>query len=508
MKRIISFSLSFLLVLSLFTGCAKIDDPNKPKVKRTDVVIGDLKDASTLDPHKTADEYSSKFFNHIYNSLMKQGNDLTLEPSLAEKWEYKSDTEIIFYLKKGVKFHNGEELKSSDVKFSIERMMNEVSIRSNFSSIASVDTIDDYTVRVMTSEPSPQLMWNLAGTSASIVSQKAVEELGADFGKNPVGTGPMKLKEWRKNNYIVLSRNENYWDGLPAATSLTFKVIPESTMRMVSLRSKSIDISLATVPTDIGGIKNKSYLKTEGYLSHSMVYMAMNNQKPPFDNLLVRQALSHAIDKESIVTMVLEGEGIPLNSVLTSSFQVDNSVNYYPYDIEKAKSLLSEAGFPNGFDTKIYVAGDLDSKAAQVIQADFLKINVNLDITLVELSTVLDYANRGEYELCILKNGAYGNPLTSMANLFRSDASASEGNKSFYKNTKVDVLLKSAKTDMNEQSRNEAYSAAAKIIMEDAPIVPLYLQNRIIGLRSGVDGYTINQNGRHDFYNAFIMETN
>lgn len=521
MKKAICLSLALLTVLSLFAGCAKSNVTEttakgesaqattaKTEEKiRTDIIIGDSTDAKTMDPHDANDGYSARVFNNIYDALMKQTADLKVEPALAESWEYKSDTEIVFHIRKGVKFHNGDELKASDVKFSIDRMVASPKVKTYFAKITEVSVIDDYTVSVKTSEPYAPLMFNLAGTYGSIVCERAVKEAGDKYNQNPIGTGPMKLKEWAANDHITLVRNDDYWRGKPKATSITIKVIPEDSSRTIALQSGDVDFLQATPSVDVKRITEDSKLKAESFLSQSTVYLGFNCEKAPFNNVKVRQALNHAIDKDSIVAVVLEGKGQVINTVLAPDMPgANNEINYYKYDMEKAKALLTEAGFPNGFKANLVASGDANNKAAQLIQANYAQLGVTVDISIMEFGALLDYLNLGEQDMYILSYGAAGNPDSTMTNVYYSKASSSTGNRSFYKNEEVDKLTDSARVEMDWDKREPIYKSIQELIMKDAPVAPLYVQQSYYGMNKNMEGYVISKNAKHDFYNAYIVE--
>ena len=508
MKKYISLILALVMSLSLLSGCATQGtvDP-EDMVKRTDITVGEEWDAVSLDPHVINDEISIRAAAHIYESLVKQDENLEIVPSLAETWENKSDTEIIFHLKKGIKFHNGEEMKASDVKFSLERAMAQPIVMGSFHAIDSVEAVDDYTVSVKLNQPYAEIMDVLSGVSASIVSEKAVSEYGDEFGVNPVGTGAMKLKEWMQNDYIVLEAFEEYHGGKPLTTTISIKIIPEGTMRNVQLKAGHIDFSYMVQPTDVDAVLANKKLKTESELMTDVVYVSINTEKEPFDNLKVRQALSHAADKESIKTVVLEENGAVAHTMLPSDNKdAVNDFVPYPYDIEKAKALLAEAGYPDGFKANMYVHGDSHNKAATVLQSDFSAIGVELEVNLIEKATILDQANNGKADMVILSHGVPGNTDATLYNLFHSSVTPGAGNKSRYKNAEVDKLLEAARAEYDDDARSEIYKEAQRIIMADAPVIPLYTQEKYYGMTKFFEGYKIYKNGRHDLSNAYVLE--
>ena len=507
MKKTISLFLALCMCFTLLTGCAsKGEIAREDMIKRTDITVGEEWDAVSLDPHLVNDEISVRTVAHIYESLVKQDKDLNIVPSLAESWENKSATEILFNLRQGVKFHNGEEMKASDVKFSLERAMSQPMVMGALWALEGVEIVDDYTVIVKLKQPYAEMMTALSGTGASIISEKAANEKGDKFGVNPVGTGALKLQKWQQNDYIVLEGFADYWGGAPLTTTLSIKIIPEGTMRNVSLKAGHVDFSYMVQPTDVEAVLSNKKLKAESMLMTDVVYVAINNEKAPFDNLKVRQALSYAADKESICTVVLENHGVPANTMLPSDFKDANTeINYYPYDIEKAKALLAEAGYPDGFKAKMYVAGDNHNRAATVLQSDFANIGVELEVNLIEKATVLDQINSGA-DMAILSHGTAGNADSTLYTMFHSSITPSAGNKSRYANAEVDALLEAARGEADDAKRSQLYKEAQKLIMADAPVIPLYTQEKYYGMNDFFEGYVIYKNGRHDLSNAYVHE--
>lgn len=520
-KRFISLLMAALMVMSLMAGCKKTEEPSgnnpsgnqgteKPaenKKEKTDIIVADSADLKTLDPHNANDGYSARVFNHIYDALLKQGPNLEILPGLAESYENKSETEIIFNLHKGVKFHNGDELKASDVKFSIDRMVASPSVQSYFAAIESTTVIDDYTVSVKTKGPSSPLLFNLAGTYGSIVSEKAITEAGDKYNENPIGTGPMKFKEWKPNDHITLVRNDDYWKGKPKATSLTIKVIPEASMRSIALENGEIDFIQTISPIDMPRVEGNDKLKSESYLSQSVNWLSFNTAKAPLDNVKVRQALSYAIDKETMIDVVLEGRGQAVNSMLAPDMPgADNQLNLYPYDTEKAKAEMTAAGFPDGMALKLVGSGDASNKAAQMIQADFAKVNVTLDIEMMEFGALLDYLKGADHELHILSYGAAGNPDSTMSNVFHSQSSAGSGNRANYKNPAADKLIEEARAEMDLTKRNAIYKELQALIMADAPVVPLFTETKYYAMSKNLEGVVICMNAKNEFQNATVVE--
>jgi peptide/nickel transport system substrate-binding protein len=381
------------------------------------------------------------------NQLLRLDNDMKLVPSLAESYEYLSGTELQFKLKKAVKFHNGEEMKASDVKFSIQRAMASPKVKAFAASITDVKVVDDYTVVIVTEKPYAPLLANLCHTALSIVSEKAVTEMGASFKDHPVGTGPFKFSEWVSGDKIVLVKHKDYFDGDVAANSLTFRTIPEGSSRTIALETGEVDMVYPVDPVDAGRVKDSKNLTLVETLSPKIEYVSMNQKYKPFSNVKVRQAVNYAVNRRAIFDVVAEGTGKITDSVMSAKIiGYNENVKSYEYNPGKAKELLAEAGYPDGFDVVISISGDMRNRNAQLIQADLTAVGIKATIENLEWATFLDKVNKGDYQIFNMSyNNTTGDPDTSLYQLFCSTVPSASGNRSFYKNTKIDELLLSGR---------------------------------------------------------------
>ena len=274
-----------------------------------------------------------------------------------------------------------------------------------------------------------------------------------------------------------------------------------------SLQSGDVDFLQATPSVDVKRIKEDPKLKTETFLSQSAAYLGFNCKKAPFDNALVRQALNYAVDKDAIIDVVLEGRGQTINTVLAPDMPgANNEINYYPYNVETAKAKLAEAGFPNGFKSSVVASGDANNRAAQLIQSDFAQVGVEMEINIMEFGAMLDHLNLGQHDMYILSYGAAGNPDSTMSNVYYGKSGIASGNRSQYANDKVDELTDKARKEMEWEKRDPIYKEIQEIIMTDAPIIPLYVQENYYGMNKNMEGYTISKNAKHDYYNAYVIE--
>lgn len=511
-RKMISFALATALAVSMLAGCskggttpsggeAKTEQPvndnsaevgKSEKEGKKDIIIAKEADATTLDPQAGWDGNSLSVMRQMYNSLLKLDENLTPVPDLAESYEYLSDTEVQFKLKKGVKFHNGEEMKAADVKFSIERAMNSAKVKSFTANIKEIRTVDDYTVVIETEVPYAPLLYNLCHTACSVVPKDEAEAAGDDFSKSPVGTGPFKFVEWVSGDKIVLEKNSSYFASEVLPETLTFRIIPEGTSRTISLETGEVDMVLEVDPVDADRVEQGTDIKLAETLSPKIEYISMNQQTGPFSDKLVRQAVNYAIDRDAIFEVIAGSRGQVTNSVMNCKIAgYKEDVKAYEYNPEKAKELLAQAGYGSGFDTVISISGDMRNRTAQIVQAYLSEVGINATIENLEWATFLEKVNRGEYEIFNMSyNNTTGDPDTSLYMLFNSQVPASSGNRSYTNIPKVDELLEAGRTEIDKDKRMEIYGQIQDILAEEAVWVPLYSIAGLFGMRSDLKGFT------------------
>lgn len=280
MRRKIYLVLATLLSLFLFVSCGGSKEETAAKEKDT-IIIANGADAKSLDPHATNDAPTSRVTVQIYDRLVEQDDNMDIVPSLAESWEQPDGKTTIFHLRKGVKFHNGEEVKASDVKFSLDRMKASPQVSHIIGTVDNIEVVDDYTVKITTSEPFGALLNHLTHPTAAILNEKAVKELGDSYGQNPVGTGPYKFVSWQSGDKIVLEANPDYFLGATPIKNAIFRPVTEASNRTIGIETGEIDIAF-----DIEGL-DREKLKTDDsivYLeepSFGIDYIGFNTRKAP-----------------------------------------------------------------------------------------------------------------------------------------------------------------------------------------------------------------------------------
>lgn len=469
---------------------------DEQEIGRDTIVAAVSSDIKSMDPASGVDSPSATLNKHIYNGLVKIDQENQVQGDLAESFEMMDDVTYRFKLREGVKFHNGEELKASDVKFTLERCKTMPKAMSNASAIDHVSVEGDYDLTIHLSRPYPSLLYILNDTSMKILSEKTVTDAGENYGENPVGTGPFMYQEWVPNDHWTLKRFDDYFEGPAVASTITAKIIPEGSARCIALETGEVDLILAVDPVDAGNVESNPELILESWPAASVEYLAFNTQKELLNDVRVRQAISYAINRQEFVDTIIEGRGEVATSVMAKTLPGWNEdVQPYPQDIEKAKELLAEAGYGDGIAVNIYVSGDVRSRTAQVVQAQLKEIGVDVDINVYEWGAFQDAINAGEHDMLILGwTNTTCDPEYSITPLFHSKNCGASGNRAFLKNEKLDGMIDAASSETDEAKRLQGYKDIQTYLNELCPWVPLYYKHNMVGRRKALQGFEFNRN--------------
>lgn len=499
MKKSIKLLFISILAISMFlVGCSNSSTSGKDGdsgSKKDTLVYGRGGDSTSLDPITSTEGETFKVTQNVFETLITYGKqDTTLHPGLAEKWDVSSDgLTYTFHLRHGVKFHDGTDFNAEAVVFNFDRWMNGDEEKFPYYTmfggfkgdeghvIKEVKAVDEHTVEFVLTRPQAPFLKNLAMSPFGIASPAAVKKYGDKFRENPVGTGPFKFVEWKQNDKITLEKNPDYWEkGLPKLNKIIFRVIPENTARLNALSNGEIDVMDGLNNSDEATVKNNDKLQVIKRPSMNVGYLGFTVNRKPFDNKLVRQALNYAIDKKAIINSFYGGQAqAAVNPMPPSIEGYDDSIKAYPYDLEKAKKLLAEAGYPDGFEMDLWampVARPYmpeGMKVAEVIQESFSKIGVKAKIQSVDWATYLEQAGKGEFDAYMLGwTGDNGDADNFLYTLLDKDSIGSN-NYSYYSNDQLHDILIKAQTESDQPKRNELYKQAQAIIHDDAPWVPL-----------------------------------
>ncbi|AMO55763.1 diguanylate phosphodiesterase [Endozoicomonas montiporae] len=467
---------------------------------RDTVVVAQRSDAKTLDPHATNDQPSSRVAVQIYSQLVETDSNMEIVPGLAESWEQVDDKTLKLHLRKGVKFHNGEELKASDVKFTLDRMIASPTVAHIVGAIESVSVIDEYTVTVKTSEPFGPLLYHLSHTAASILNEKAVTEAGDSYGQNPIGTGPYEFVSWSVGDSVTLKAFDDYYGGKQEVPNAIFRNISEGTNRAIALETGEVDIAYDIEPIDKDTIHNHKQLKLIEGESLSITYFGFNVNRAPYDNVKVRQAMAYAMNTQDIIDAVVMGGGLPTNSPISSRvFGHNPEAKQYEQNYDKARQLLKEAGYENGFETTLWVSDNpVRIQIAQVIQAQLREVGIHMAIDVVEWGAFLDGTSRGDHEtfmmgwVTVTGDADYG-----LYALFNSATHGGAGNRSFYSNDDIDSMLQAARVSSDMAERSKLYGDIQLTLQEELPTISIFNEFQNAGMQSNVKGFELAPPGHH-----------
>ena len=476
MKAPCSFAVA-ALAASTFVFDAPASAQNAPG--RDTIVVAQGADAYTMDPAKHSAFPTANILFHLYDALIAQDDSGKFVPALAESWSNPDPLTWQFKLRQGVKFHNGEDFDANAVKFSFDRALDpnfKAPYFSRISVIKSVTVVDKYTVAFKTEKPYPTMLFALyeAAFPALIVPPKFVTENGPDaLAHRAIGTGPYKFVEWVKDDRVVLEANPDYWGGAPKIKRIVWRPIPEARTRIAELRTGGIDVAGDIPPEELGGL-NSGRTKVLSAPSDFIFFIAFDTlSQTPLQDKRVRQALNHAVDVDAILKSLLAGQGQRIAVTLPrNAFGYDDSLQPYPYDPAKAKQLLAEAGYPNGFKIPLtsrqgrYIK---DKEITQAIGGFLERVGVQVEYKYLEPGVWAQVSERHAREGLIYPGWSGLDP-----DLVWYPILSTGQYQSYYTNKELDALLEKGRTTVDAKERLDAYRAAAKIIKEDAPHIPLF----------------------------------
>jgi len=455
----------------------------------------------TLAPGKSVASIVNTIRAAIYETLVDRDLEGNFVPGLATSWEVSEDgTEWTFHLRRDVKFHSGKMLSAEDVKATFDRLLNPsyaLPLSKIFRVIKSVQIIDDYTVKFVTEKPVADMLARMAYAHAEIIGKEAVEKYGADLDWVEDGTGPYKLESYVPEESVTLVRFNDYWGGKPYLDKIVFKVVREDATRVAMLETGQADVVVNVPAADVPRLQANPNIEIHIEPSSRVAHIGLNCQKPPFNDVRVRQALNYAIDREAIIKGILKGVGKPAYSIVSPIVWGYYKVEKYYYDPQKAKKLLAAAGYPNGFKATLWTPQGryfMDKETAVAVQAQLREVGVDVDVRVIDWATYLSLLrkpleeSRTEMYLLGWESGT-GDIAYILDLVFDSAAWPPESwNTMFYKDTAVDVLIDAGKVTTDLKDRHEIYKGLQKLVVDDAPWIFLYVYQMVTGMRSNVHG--------------------
>jgi peptide/nickel transport system substrate-binding protein len=507
MRRRRIWSGAALALLVVLTAGA----PSVPAQSASTLVVGLVAEPVALDPAQVTDLNSNRVGRRVVEALVAFADESTqIVPGLAESWTISKDgLTYTFKLRKGIAFHDGTPFNAQAVKFSIERQINPEHPANklgkypfavyNFGNVKAVEVMDDSTVRFVLKEPRASFLAIMTSGAASIVSPTAAMKSGQDYAVSPVGTGPFKFASWDRGQRVVLEKNPSYWRYPVKVDRVIFRPVTEDQARLTELLTGGLDLIVGTPPDFVAQLENHPKVTLQKQVGAHVWYLGFNNTKKPFDDKRVRQALNYAVNKDAIVRDVLKGTGsVSKGPVLPGTWGDEGGLKPFPYDPEKAKKLLAEAGLSSGFSTTLWVpesGSGMQSPVAMstIIQSNLKAVGVNVTLQTMEWGTFLAKLRTKEQDMFALSwmAGSEDPDLVMYPLLHSSQWTPVGPNRALYKNTRFDEVLSQARLTTDQAKRAELYREAQRLLHDDPPWIFIDHEVQTAAFAKRVQGFKL-----------------
>jgi len=502
-------------------GAVTAGDNSKSSGEKT-LIFGRGADSVQLDPSKVTDGESLYVTNQIYDTLVRYKQDNTeVKPALATDWTTSDDGKVwTFHLRKDVKFHDGTKFDANAVVYNFKRWTQSADFvyygymfgasKDNMKGIISnVEATDDDTVKITLSEPNAPFLQTLAMPPFGIASPTAVKKYGANYFKHPVGTGPFVFDSWVKDDKITLHKNKDYFGQVADVNKVIFRVIPDNGARFMELQAGTINMMEGLDPEDMQKVTKDPNLKIVSRPAMNVAYMSMNtSKKGPMSSQKVRQAINMAINKKKLMSLY-QGIGKEAKNPLPPSvWSYNDDVQDYHYNVKKAKKLLAEAGYGNGFTMNLYTMTNprpympQPQLTAEAIQQMLKAVNIKVNVVENDWDTHLVKTENGEDDAALMGwVGDNGDPDNFLYVLLDKDNAkkGSAGNTAFYKNDQVHDLLKKGQVTLNQNERTKIYKQVQQIVHDNAPWVPIAYATQPMAVNKNVMDYVPHSTGSEPF---------
>jgi len=454
-------------------------------------------DQNTMDPHMHFERVGILMNINMYDSLLHKNTKLEYEPSLATAWKALNDTTWEFKLRQGVKFHNGDPFSAEDVKFTFDRVLDPATKSpqyGNVRAIKEVKIVDTHTVHLVTDKPFPLLLERVV--FFPIIPKKHFEKVGAQAFREsaPVGTGPYKFVEWKRDQYLKLERFEEHWRGPAPIKTLIIRVIPETATQVAELKTGGVDIIRNLAPDLIPDLKGhpNTYVSTAPILRTH--YVMLDMREAPFTKKEARQAANYAIDRQAIIDKLMGGLGRMVPTVINPmAFGYDSTVEGYGYDAKKAKELLKQAGYPNGVDITLHIGTSeaFGRQLAEAITEMLTEVGLRTNLKIWDPGPAWNKFFQGEGKATNGFIGSWGYYSTFDADailhpLYHTEPGGWVG-KWYTRVPGLDELIDEARSTLDKEKRTITYAKIQRLIKEEAPSIFLYHQHDMLGINKRVE---------------------
>lgn len=504
---VLGLSLSFVL-----TGCSS---GGKNSLTNDQFVYALDSDIVNLAPVIITNAVSTTVSAQIHESLVKYEGNYVLTPSLATDWSVSDDgLAWTFNLRPNVKWHDGEDFTSEDVKYTYEKVLDPETKsvrRNNYVMIESIETPDPLQVVFHLNEPHGPFLDKMA-TIMIMAAHLEKPDLLETYNFSPVGTGPFVFVEWVPDDHVTLKANENYWGGKPALEKVVFKPIPEPSVRAMALSKGEVNYAAGLTAEDFATLQQNGKVTTFSIPQLRYAYLGQNNQHPLFQDLKVRQAMAHAIDKQTIIDDIMQGAAVPATGMIApiNSEWYNPNVKQYEYNPERAKQLLAEAGWTPGddgilvkngqrfsFTTRMDSGNQQGTNQAVLLQNWLKAVGIEMHLEPLDRSLFYDYLDNRDYEGMMLSMGPSPDP--DQYNFWHSSSIWSGFNDWCYSNSQVDALLEQGRVESDPEVRKEIYDQVQAIMAEDVATLWLYHPNTLSAITKGYTGMTAEPAGQYQY---------
>jgi glutathione transport system substrate-binding protein len=487
-----------------------------PAYASKDVVFAVASTFTTTDPYDANDTLSQAMAKSFYEGLYGFDKDMKMIPILAESYDVSKDGLVYtIKLKKGIKFHDGTDFKADAVKVNLERVTNPENHLKRYglynNNIAKVDVVDDYTARITLKTPFSPFINQLAHPATVMISPTALKQYGSkDIAFHPVGTGPFKFVEWKATDYLKVAKFDGYWrKGYPKVDTITWKPVVDNNARAALMQTGEAHFTYP-VPYEVAEVlRAKPDLEVVAAPSIVLRYLAMNMLQKPLDNPKVRQAINYAINKDALTKVAFSGYATAAEGVAPQGVEYAVKIGPWPYDVAKAKQLMAEAGYPNGFETELWSGynNTTAQKVTQFLQQQLQQIGIKTKITLLEAGQRVE------------KVESWQDPATAPVRLYYIGWSTSTGeadwalrpllsgdswvpklsNYTFYKNPKFDFDIKNAQLTTDSTEKAKLYKDAQEVAWNDATWAPLVVEKLLSAHNKKLSGVYVAPDASYNF---------
>jgi len=498
LKKVLILFLAMAVVAVLGTGPVQAAEET--------VVIGMDADADSLDPRFNTTAYGMYVVQQIYDGLIELDEELGFENVVAEDFETPSDTEYVFHLREGIKFHDGEELTAEDVKFTYESMLDpdlgspkaggylhlvgaEEFNEGEADEVEGIEVIDDYTISFQLEEPHAPF---LVDVTTGIVPKHLAEEAGEEFGDDPVGSGPFVFEEREIDESTTLTAFDDHYQGRPNIDEVRYRVIPEAAVGVVELETGELDVLMSVSEDDVSIIEGDDSLELAATASTNYEYIGFNVTNEPVDDVYLRKAIAYSLDKYAMADH-FKGERtyapLPASHEWADYYAEEADIHKYEFDLDRAQEMIEQSDYDG--ETVTIKTSEGRQEQAQILQQMMNQVNINVDIEVLEWGTFYDDVVEGEAEIYLL--GWFGIIDPDAYIFFHSEMTPDQGgnNRMFYENEEADELIEKGRQTLEPEERREVYADLFEVLTDDLPNIFLYSEQDMYAYQDNIEGFEV-----------------